>query len=330
MTSTVPESLVVPHSYIPTADLSHAEYSTLRNRLTAEGCIGGSMAAAVLDLDPYSSPLLAWLKLCGQWDLQPETERMWIGRMVEPAIRAMVAERLEATVVPWPIIARHQERSWQIASPDGLVFLSYDEDTAFEEAILLEMKNVGRYMAHEWEDNSIPDSAHLQVLHNLSVLPQCSRACVAALIANERLEIRWVERDEALIADIMERERAFHDLVETRTPPPVQARDVDILAALYPPGQTIALDEPLNLPPHAYELCLQYKEGMAMRDRGEATRKDAAAKLQAMLQQAEVGTVDDFVVSWKPQSESTYTVTRQATRRMTVRQRKTPRSPAHG
>ncbi|MDP2780905.1 YqaJ viral recombinase family protein, partial [Devosia sp.] len=76
-------------------------------------------------------------------------------------------------------------------------------------------------------------------------------ADVAVLICGQDLQVHRIERDEAMIAKLIELERAFWHYVETDTAPPADGSDsADVaLRCLYPrdSGQTLDLSDDLSM-----------------------------------------------------------------------------------
>ena len=83
----------------------------------------------------------------------------------------------------------------------------------------------------------------LQVMHQLAVTGK-KAADVAVLLGGQHLEVHRIERDEQMIARLIELERKFWHYVETDTPPPADGSPSAEMAlrALYPEdsGQTVA------------------------------------------------------------------------------------------
>ncbi|MDO3387969.1 hypothetical protein QWI17_19145, partial [Gilvimarinus sp. SDUM040013] len=95
--------------------------------------------------------------------------------------------------------------------------------------------------ARLWKEG-VPEYVELQVMHQLAVTGK-QAADVAVLLGGQHLEIHRIERDEQMIARLIELERKFWNYVETDTPPPVDgsASAEAALRCLYPEdnGQTV-------------------------------------------------------------------------------------------
>jgi len=274
--------------------MSQEEYATLRNQLTATGHIGGSMAGAVLGLNPYTSPLKAWLQLKGL--LSPdaeETEAMWCGRMLEPALRTMLSQREPVEVWEAKGIYQHPVYPWMIATPDG--FLA-EAGRAPDDRGVAEFKTTSVYMAPHWADKNIADWAHAQILHTMAVTG-CTWGYVGVLIGGQRFETRRVDADAHLMAALIEGEQNFVASLLREEMPVATGADVDCLADWY--GEPTVQHVSRPLPVEALGLIESYQQGAAVAKEGEQVKEAAKAQLMQMLGHFETGTVGDYEVRWQ-------------------------------
>lgn len=183
--------------------------------------IGSSDCSSILGLNDYDGATAfgVWLDKTGQVPLSDaDNEAMEWGRELEPVIRRKVAERLGRDIHLSPAL-QSIERPWQNYNPDGL-FLDDEDDGPG----LFEAKNTNHFLASQWADGQVPDHAELQVQHGMSVTG-ARWAIVAGLIGGNRLVIRRVERDDALVDIINREEAALWRHVLDRTEPPIVARE---------------------------------------------------------------------------------------------------------
>lgn len=211
--------------------------------------IGGSDVSGILGLNSWDSPLHVWVD---KVDPQPDQdeEAMFWGRMHEPTVRAVFAERMGLEVtVPGTLRSRHTP--WMICNLDGLC----------SDGLPLEIKTLAHDWAGDWDDGQVADHAELQVAHGMYVTG-APAAWVACLIGGSRLVIRRVERDDKLIDDLVKVETEFwHDYVLTGEMPPPEPSD-------------------------AYQDALEERFRLAR----EGTRdidRDTRSRLKAMLDQAD-------------------------------------------
>ena len=144
----------------------------------------------------------------------------------------------------------------------------------------------------------------LQVMHQLAVTGK-QAADVAVLLGGQHLEIHRIERDESMIARLIDLERLFWDYVVSDTPPPADGTESAeaALRCLYPEdnGQTLDFSQ------HP-ELATTYRELKAVRQ-SIAQQETREAQLKQVLQQAMgAATRVEFAegyISWKKSKDST-------------------------
>ncbi|MFV2172267.1 YqaJ viral recombinase family protein [Actinomadura sp. LOL_016] len=197
--------------------------------------IGGSDALACLGLDGWKTRLEVYLDKVGRLTAKDQTKRMRWGQIVEASILEWFTEE---TGIPSTRIGlmRSKTRSWQLASVDA--------ESA--DGGIVEIKNTNYHRRDEWEDEQVSDGAEAQSQHYLAVTGR-SHAWVVAQIGGEPPVIRRVERDENLIATICASEQELWELVEARTPPPLEggAASEDLVKRLFPhgvPGKRVEVD----------------------------------------------------------------------------------------
>lgn len=153
--------------------------------------IGSSDCSAVIGLGKYESPFSVWLHKTGRGPADEESEAMMWGTLLEPVIRAQLAERLGVEIVECKTL-RSLARPWQLYNPDGLIL---------ETCEVVEIKNASAWLAKEWEDG-VPDHAELQTQHGMAVTGAVG-AYVAGLIGGNRLAWEYVPRDDHLIDNVI-------------------------------------------------------------------------------------------------------------------------------
>ncbi len=99
---------------------------------------------------------------------------------------------------------------------------------------ILECKTAGEFGSRLWRDG-VPEYVQCQVHHQLAVTGKTT-ADVCVLVCGQEISIRRIERDDALIARLIELERKFWSYVESDTPPPADGSDSAAMAlqCLYP------------------------------------------------------------------------------------------------
>ncbi|WP_155027737.1 YqaJ viral recombinase family protein [Burkholderia pseudomallei] len=240
--------------------------------------IGGSDAAAAVGLSPYQSQLELWLVKTGRDENLPKpdpedtTEAVFWGHVLEPIVAAAYTKQTGNRVRRVNAVLRHHTIPWMLANVDREVVGNRDVQ-------LLECKTAGEFGARLWRDG-VPEYVTLQVQHQLMVTGK-QAADVAVLLCGQKLDVHRIERDDALIARLVELEAAFWRYVETDTPPPADGSESAdrALRCLYPgAGGTVDFTDDRRLSSAFADL-------VAVRADIE-TRQAIEAQLKQQIQQA--------------------------------------------
>ncbi|KVO26612.1 YqaJ viral recombinase family protein [Burkholderia ubonensis] len=201
--------------------------------------IGGSDAAAAVGLNPYMSPLELWLDKTGRADGLPRPDpddtrspTYW-GTLLEPIVAASYTKQTGNRVRRVNAVLRHPTIPFMLANLDR-------EVVGVPDVQILECKTTGEFGARHWREG-VPEYVQLQVQHQLAVTGK-SAADVAVLICGQTLEVHRIERDDSLIARLIELEARFWWFVESDTPPPADGSESAdrALRHLYPGnGETV-------------------------------------------------------------------------------------------
>jgi len=261
---------------ISTKELPREEWLEVRKR-----GIGSSDAAAAVGLNPYKSQLELWLEKTGRdaalpkADPHDEESPMYWGNVLEPIVAWHYGKRTGNKIRRVNAVLQHPdpEMSWMLANIDREVIGADDVQ-------ILECKTAGINGARLWKEG-VPEYVQLQVMHQLAVTSK-QAADVAVLLGGQTLEIHRIERDEQMIARLIELERRFWQYVETDTPPPADgtASAEAALRCLYPEdnGQVVDFSSHAGLAAAFIEL-KAVRQSIADKEKREA-------ELKQMLQQA--------------------------------------------
>lgn len=255
---------------VSTKELPRRDWLAVRKR-----GIGSSDAAAAVGLNPYKSQLELWLEKTGRdaglpkTDPQDEESPAYWGNVLEPIVAWHYSKRTGNAVLQHP----DPELPWMLANIDREVI-------GTEDVQILECKTAGINGARLWKEG-VPEYVVLQVMHQLAVTGK-QAADVAVLLGGQTLEIHRIERDEQMIARLIELERQFWQHVETDTPPPADgtASAESALRCLYPEDNSLVAD----FSNHA-GLTAAFIELKAVRQ-SIANMEKREAELKQMLQQA--------------------------------------------
>lgn len=171
--------------------------------------LGASDAAAACGLSPWASPLELWMAKTGRAVAQEETLPMRVGKALEPVVLAAFEARNGQSVTNRQQKITDPRLPWRWATIDGMT------DDA-----LVEAKTAGSLEG--WgEDGSdqIPLHYVLQCQHALACATDFDSVWVPVLFAAREFRCYRVQRDDALIVALTEKEAAFWGLVEADTPP---------------------------------------------------------------------------------------------------------------
>lgn len=198
--------------------------------------LGGSDASTIVGLNPHSSRYALWLDKTGRGTEQDDNEAMEWGRRQEPVIRQWFTD---TTGIPVRRAGLMQSKAnpFQLVSLDGMA----------GDGGICEWKTTSWRTddAEVWQDGDVPDHAELQVQHGLAVTGRSHAHCVVLIDGRKPLH-RVIQRDDKLIAELAELERAFWaDYVIADVEPPLDASTAtsNALKARYSitdPGKVIA------------------------------------------------------------------------------------------
>lgn len=172
--------------------------------------IGGSDAAAILGVSPFSSALACWQEKRGLGEIREASERMVWGSRLERAVLDGYAEDTGRPVrKTGRRFRRHVAMPFLIGHPDG------EADDR-----LLEVKTTARLDERWGPDGSsvIPAHYFAQVQHYM-VLTGHTLCDVAVLVGGREMHLYSVPADQEFQSAMLEEERAFWDLVREGTPP---------------------------------------------------------------------------------------------------------------
>jgi len=202
--------------------------------------IGGSSIANILGLG-YASPLDEYNRILNS-ETRPDLSdnpHVRAGCYLEPVIRQMAIDVLKLPVRQCTITKYHQQYGFMRANIDGKI-------QGIDEGI--EFKNRGHFQGHRYGEegsDQVLDSELLQCLWYL-MITGWQRWHLVVLVGGYDLRHFVVERDENLIAEIVERACLFWNehVLKRIPPPPINNSD---LKQLYPhdTGQSIEAPHPV-------------------------------------------------------------------------------------
>lgn len=263
-----------------------------KSRITA------SDAAAILGHSPFRSRLDVWAEKTGQAAPVEETERMRLGRLLEPAILKRYALDSDLTVAPNDQLHVHPTMDWLAATPDAFV-------RDGERTVGLVQAKATRSVA-DWVDGP-PIQYQVQVAVEMAVadMPWDD---VAVLISGADYECHRVERhadaEAAILAELHEFYQRF--IVGGQTPPPATDADVKLWSKVVPQRPKTVV----TLPTGAVQIYEAWRHADAAAKSFASEASDLKAKLLALQGDAEVGVLPGLGMAMK---RSTVTVPEKVT-----------------
>ena len=265
--------------------------------------IGSSDAAAAVGLNPYKSQLELWLEKTGRDTTLPkldphdeESPAYW-GNILEPIVAWHYSKRTSNRVRRINAVLQHPDPQlpWMLANIDREVIGADDVQ-------ILECKTAGINGARLWKEG-VPEYVQLQVMHQLAVTGK-QAADVAVLLGGQHLEIHRIERDEQMIARLIDLERKFWACVVTDTPPAADgsASAEAALRCLYPEDNGQVMDFSSNPALSiAYVELKSVRKNIVQQEQREAQLKQT---LQQAMGEATRAEFSSGYISWKKSKDS--------------------------
>lgn len=282
---------------INTQALSRDEWLDVRKR-----GIGSSDAGAAVGLNPYRSQLALWMDKTGrdagmpQIDPDDDTSPTYWGSLLEPIVAAHYTKRTGNKVRRVNAVLQHPDHPWMLANIDR-------EVVGTSEVQILECKTAGINGARLWKDG-VPEYVQLQVMHQLAVTGK-QAADVAVLICGQELQVHRIDRDEAVIDQLIKLERDFWYFVEANRPPPADGSESaeQALRCLYPKdsGQVLDLSQD-------FEMSAAFCDLLAVRqelDKYGDLEAQYKQQIQQRMGDASRAVFERGEISWKRSKDST-------------------------
>lgn len=268
---------------------SHEEWLKLRS-----GYIGGSDAAAVVGLNPYSNAFSLWMEKTGQ---QPSFEgnlATKTGTFLEPFVAQLFEEQTGKKVRRENASIFNDEYPFAIADIDRQIV---GEDAG------LEIKTTSSLATKKFKNGSYPPQYYVQATHYLAVTGK-AKWYLAVLIGNSDFKVFEIPRDESEIAALMQAEKDFwenHVIPKIAPPPDGQEPTDESIKILYPEsdGGSMSLFGRDSLLDRYFDLADQIKELQRQQDEIKQT-------IQLDMGKTETALADNYKVIWKTQTRSTF------------------------
>lgn len=253
--------------------------------------IGGSDAGAICGLNPYSTAMTVYLDKLGKTEETPDNEAMRQGRDFEQYVAERFMEDTGKKVRRANAIFSSGEHPFMYANVDRLIV---GEDAG------LECKTANAYNADKWKDGHIPEHYEIQCHHYMAVTG-AKAWYIACVVLGKGFIWKKIERDEELIADLVQIEKDFwEEHVKKEVPPdPDGSKAADEVIAQYyntaDEGKTISLN--------GFDKKLERREEInALMDKLETEKKQIEQEIKVEMEDAEAATANDYKIIWKNSS----------------------------
>ena len=267
---------------------NHEEWKALRSKY-----IGGSDAASVVGLNPFSSPYALWAEKTGRVPGFEGNLATEVGTYLEDFVAKLFERETGKKVRRVNQSFLNSDYPWAIANIDREIV---GEDAG------LEIKTTSELNLRKFKDGEYPANYYCQAVHYMAITGK-KRWYLAVLIGNRDFRIFTIERDEAEIAALMTAEEYFWNLVKTDTPPEPDgtASTTDAIKTIYPNSDDMVVD----LYGHSSDLDRYIALNQQIKEL-EQQRDEAANKVKAFMGEAGKGECDKYRVSWTSSSRRTF------------------------
>lgn len=267
---------------------SHGEWLALRSTY-----IGGSDAAAVIGLNPFSSPYALWAEKTGQIPCFAGNLATEVGTFLEEFVAQKFAAETGKKVRKCKQSFFNTDYPFAIANIDREIV---GEDAG------LEIKTTSELNMKKFKGGEYPANYYCQCVHYMAMTGK-QRWYLAVLIGNRDFQWFTIERDEAEIAALMGAEADFWELVKNRTPPVADGSraTTDAIKTIFAESSEDTVDLTLKLP-----ALLQYIDLDKQIAELETLRDEAANRIKSFMGDAGGGECEGYRVSWKSSTRRTF------------------------
>lgn len=257
--------------------------------------IGGSDVAVIMGYNPWKKPYALYCEKVGlvpPEDLSNNEAVEW-GTKLEPIVAQKFSDVTGKKVKRWGTVC-NPDAPWQMANFDRLIV---GEDCG------LECKTANAFKKEEWEGDNVPDAYYCQVQWYAS-LSGLSGWWIACLIGGQHFEYKYIPRNDAFIADMLEKVTDFwENHVLAKVPPDIDGSESssEAVKKAYPTSNGMET----ALPYTALEIIKRLDELDKTLAIIKEQQDEGKNQLKLMLGENEIGIIDDRKVTWKTQKGRT-------------------------
>ena len=249
--------------------------------------IGGSEAGAICGLNPYCTAMEVYYDKTSEEIEDIDNESMRQGRELEEYVAKRFTEETGKKVRRANAMFFDEKNPFMFADVDRMIV---------GENAGLECKTASPFMAEYWEGDKVPSSYQMQCYHYMSVC-NADAWYVAVLIYGREFKVYKLERDEEIIANLIQLEKDFWEnhVLKRVMPDPDGSKLADSVIAEYFKESTGVV-----IPLQGFDDKLKRREELvALLDKMEAEKRQIEQELKIYMGDAEKAENRLFRVSWK-------------------------------
>lgn len=275
--------------YIDTKNMTRSEWVESR-----KSGIGGSDAAAIVGLSPYSTPYTVWADKTGRIPPVEDNEAMRQGRDLEEYVAYRFCEETGKRCRRKNAILKNTDYPFAHANVDRWVV---------SENAGLECKTTTTLSLKKFKNGEFPDTYYCQCMHYMAVTG-ADRWYLAVLVLGRDFMVFTIERDEEEIMALMEQEASFWEYVERDEEPPVDGLDSTgkAIGAIYADVQDDGVVDLMGMESNIRS----YQDIKATIKGLEEQLKQQEQEIKVALGESPQGIVEGFTVNWRPQERKTF------------------------
>lgn len=258
--------------------------------------IGGSDAAAIVGLNPYSSPYDVWLDKTGKTEPKEQNLSMRIGVELEETVARLWCAETGKQCHRSGFMFSNNENPWQLANVDRVVT---GENAGLECKTTSSLSNIRKLKTGDF-----PDSYYAQCVHYMAVTGADRWYLgILELGCSPKFHSFVLERDESEIRILTESERIFwedHVLINVPPEPSGTKATDEYIKKQYPKADENA--EPVALYGMENDIADYYS--IKQRIKTEQESADALEqKIKLQLGSASTGLARGYTVTWDSRSK---------------------------
>ena len=256
--------------------------------------IGGSEAAAIVGLSPYTSPYEVWADKLGKIPPKEDNEAMRQGRDLEEYVAKRFCEETGKKVRRENAILYNEDIPFAHANVDRLI--------VGEEAGL-ECKTTSVLNLRKYANGEYPANYYVQCQHYMMVTGY-SKWYLAVLILGKDFKVFEIARNDEDIAALRGKETEFYGYVTSQTPPPVDGSEscTNTIGAIYQGNSEIG---ELDLTP--LRRALERRDELVEKiNELTAEKTEIENSIKSAMGDCEKARCDGYRVSWAASQRRTF------------------------